>query len=129
MIFFESGSAELSAASRTILDNMLATLHANSLTSRVMLDGHADRAGRPAANLALSRRRAGAVRDYLVGHGIAMGLISTMGWSDTRVMVETAEGVAEQQNRRVEIQELVPAEIIARWNAWVRIHGYSGPIC
>jgi flagellar motor protein MotB len=130
ILFFDSDSSELSAASRAILDNMLGALHSNNYTSRVRLVGHADRVGRPEANLALSRRRALAVRDYLVAHGVAAGLISAEGRSEEQVLVETADGVAEAQNRRVEIMELVPDEIVARWNAWIRLHGpRPGPIC
>ena len=129
MVFFESGSAELTSNGRLILDNLLDVLRSNTFTSPVRLTGHADRVGRPGANLALSRRRAMAVRNYLVAHGTAPDLISTEAWSETRVLVETGDGVTEAQNRRVEILEMVPAEIIDRWNAWTRIHGYSGPIC
>lgn len=130
MIFFDSGSTRLSTASRAILDNLLVALHTEGSTSRVQLIGHADRVGSPTANLSLSRRRAFAARDYLVAHGIAPGLISTEGWSETRVLVDTDDSVGEAQNRRVEIQELVPNDIVQRWNAWIRIHGpYRGPVC
>ncbi len=124
------GFSSMLFTSRAILDNMLHALHSNGFTSRVSLVGHADRVGRPDANLALSRRRAMAARDYLVAHGIAPSLISVEGRSEMQVLVDTEDGVAEAQNRRVEMAELVPDEIVARWNAWIRIHGpYRGPIC
>lgn len=44
--------------------------------------------------------------------------------------VDTKDGVAEANNRRVYFLEQIPPEIIERWAAWERIHGpYSGPVC
>jgi len=48
-------------------------------TVRVSIEGHADARGTNEYNLALGQRRAAAIRDYLVGTGIAaerLGLVS-----------------------------------------------------
>jgi outer membrane protein OmpA-like peptidoglycan-associated protein len=130
MLFFDSGSARLSDTARAILDNLLAALRSNPYTSRVGLTGHADRVGSPEANLLLARRRALAARDYLVAHGLARTLIDVAARPETEMLVDTDDGVAERQNRNVQILEQVPAEIIERENAWIRIHGpYRGPVC
>jgi outer membrane protein OmpA-like peptidoglycan-associated protein len=51
----------------------------------------------------LSQRRADSVRSYLAGRGIPDGSIATEAFGESRPLVETADGVREPQNRRVEI--------------------------
>lgn len=53
------------------------------------------------ANLRLSLRRAGAVRDYLVSRGISREAISVRGTGEEYVIIETADEVPESQNRVV----------------------------
>ena len=65
--------------------------------------GHADRAGSEAYNLALSLRRANAVRDALVARGILSQNISVAGRGEAEPAVPTPDGVREPANRRVEI--------------------------
>ncbi|HWL48054.1 MAG TPA: OmpA family protein, partial [Sphingomonadaceae bacterium] len=69
----------------------------------VMLAGHADRSGAASYNVGLSQRRADAVRSYLAGKGIPDSAMSTEAFGESRPLVETADGVREPQNRRVEI--------------------------
>ncbi|HEX5537232.1 MAG TPA: OmpA family protein, partial [Sphingobium sp.] len=71
--------------------------------AQVMLAGHADRAGAPSYNVALSQRRADAAKAYLVSKGISDGVITTQAFGEGKPRVETADGVRELQNRRVEI--------------------------
>ena len=53
--------------------------------------------------MALSLRRANAVRDELVREGVAASDISIVALGESHPMVPTADGVREAQNRRVEI--------------------------
>ena len=103
LIFFESGDARID--DRTALQSRvvwLLQIWRNEGQPRIFLSGHADRVGREAANLALSRRRAEAVRDYLVGHGVPAADIHLEWYGELRPLVETADGVAEPSNRCVE---------------------------
>ncbi len=68
-----------------------------------MLGGHADRSGSADYNVGLSQRRADAVKAYLGGRGVPDGAMSTEAFGESRPLVETADGVREPQNRRVEI--------------------------
>ena len=68
-----------------------------------MLAGHADKSGTPTYNVGLSERRNASVRAYLGGRGIPDGVISTQAFGESAPRVETADGVRELQNRRVEI--------------------------
>src|SRR3546814_3032840 len=71
--------------------------------ANVMLAGHADKSGAASYNVGLSQRRADAVRAYMTSKGIPDGVISTEAFGESAPRVETADGVRELQNRRVEI--------------------------
>jgi OOP family OmpA-OmpF porin len=68
-----------------------------------MLAGHADKSGSPQYNVGLSERRNASVRAYLTSKGIPDGVITSEAFGESRPRVETADGVRELQNRRVEI--------------------------
>ena len=53
--------------------------------------------------MALSIRRANAVKDALVRAGIPANQIAVIGKGESDPLVPTADGVREPQNRRVEI--------------------------
>jgi hypothetical protein len=53
--------------------------------------------------MALSLRRATTVKNALVREGVPAGSIDTVGKGESELMVQTADGVREPQNRRVEI--------------------------
>ncbi len=72
-------------------------------TTRIDVTGHTDRAGTDAYNMALSLRRANAVKDQLVRNGIPATQIVVVGRGESQPLVPTADGVREPQNRRVEI--------------------------
>ena len=60
--------------------------------------------GRAADNLRLSLRRAAAVRELLVGAGVAREAISVVGRGEHEPAAITDDEVAEALNRRVEIK-------------------------
>jgi hypothetical protein len=53
--------------------------------------------------MALSLRRANTVKDALVKEGVPAAAITTVGRGESGLLVKTADGVREPQNRRVEI--------------------------
>ena len=71
--------------------------------SKITIEGFADPAGTQRYNLALSQRRADAVRDYLSSKGLDLSVIKTVGYGKTRLVNPGAshddQGAAE--NRRV----------------------------
>ena len=85
-----------------ILNNAV-TAYANCGTARVMLAGHTDTSGPEAYNMALSLRRANAVKNALVREGVPAAAIAVIGRGEQGLLVKTADGVREPQNRRVEI--------------------------
>jgi len=70
----------------------------------VIVDGHTDSVGSDAYNLKLSRRRADAVKQYLMKHEIPSNHITTEGFGKSHPVAsnDTADGRA--QNRRVELR-------------------------
>ena len=105
-IYFASGSAELGPQAIGGLERALATLRrdmaAGSVTS-VTISGHTDDVGETETNVELSRRRAEAVRDWLVARGIDAALvrIEALGESTPAGANDTSRGRA--RNRRVEV--------------------------
>ncbi len=69
----------------------------------IHVNGHTDRAGTDAYNLALSERRARAVQAELTNQGFTANQITISGKGESENLVPTGDGVREPQNRRVEI--------------------------
>ena len=69
----------------------------------ITVEGFADPAGTQEYNLALSRRRAEAVRAMLVDRGLGAAQVRTVGYGKTRLVVPGAWGdePGAEQNRRV----------------------------
>ncbi len=103
LITFETGSAELTAASKKQLDVVAAALKNNRLAEyNFSVEGHADPRGNPELNLQLSQQRADSVRDYLVSqHGIAADRLKAEGKGDRDPLNAKVPSAAE--NRRVTI--------------------------
>lgn len=67
------------------------------------LVGHTDLAGANAYNMRLSEKRVQAVEKELIHLGVTRSGIDTYAKGESEPLVETADGVREPQNRRVEI--------------------------
>lgn len=102
IVFFEWDKSDITPEAAGILDNAISNYQSCG-NAQVMLAGHADRSGAASYNVGLSQRRADSVRAYLEGRGIPGGVISSEAFGESRPRVETADGVRELQNRRVEI--------------------------
>jgi outer membrane protein OmpA-like peptidoglycan-associated protein len=102
-ILFETGKAELKPESTPVLKEIAATLKQHA-DLRILIEGHTDNVGTPAANLALSEARAAAVKTALVsGYGADTARITTKGLGDTKPAVPNTTAEGRAQNRRVEI--------------------------
>ena len=101
-MFFEWDKSDITPEAASILDNAISQ-YANCGNAQVMLAGHADRSGSAKYNVGLSQRRADAVKCYLAGKGVPDSAIATEAFGESKPLVDTADGVREPQNRRVEI--------------------------
>ncbi len=102
IVFFDFDSSRITPEAESILAAAADYVRRGG-QSRIIVTGHADRAGAVAYNQALSERRASAVQANLVGKGIEGDSIITRARGETDPLVSTADGVREPQNRRVEI--------------------------
>jgi len=102
IVFFDWDKSDITPEAASILDNAIGQ-YANCGNAQVMLAGHADRSGSAQYNVGLSQRRADAVKAYMVAHAIPEAVVTEQAFGESRPRVETADGVREVQNRRVEI--------------------------
>jgi outer membrane protein OmpA-like peptidoglycan-associated protein len=101
-VLFSVGKADLKPGAARTLDKLVAAMRRDRDTS-VTIEGHTDSTGKRAYNLALSQRRAAAVRNYLAGKGIASQRILTRGLGPDYPVATNATEAGRQQNRRVEV--------------------------
>jgi outer membrane protein OmpA-like peptidoglycan-associated protein len=101
-ILFATDSATLYSGTNARLDRLIEFLH-DFPTRQLIIEGHTDNIGSSAYNQALSRKRADAVRSYLVEHGIESRLLIATGIGMQRPVASNATASGRQQNRRVEI--------------------------
>ena len=102
MVFFDWDSTKLSDASLNVLEQARDAFK-NKQDARITATGHTDTSGSEAYNMALSLRRANAVKDAMVKLGVPAAAITTVGVGEKNLLVKTGDGVREPQNRRVEI--------------------------
>ena len=102
LVFFDFDKADLTERARQIIAEAAQNASRVQLT-RIEVNGYTDTAGSAAYNQKLSMTRAQNVAAELVRDGVAQNEIAVQGYGDTHLLVPTAVGVREPQNRRVEI--------------------------
>ena len=102
MVFFDWDRSNLSAQALNTIKQAAGSYKTKG-SARVTATGHTDKSGPESYNMALSLRRANTVKDALVREGVPATAISVIGKGETQPLVQTADGVREPQNRRVEI--------------------------
>ncbi len=102
LVFFDWDRADLTARARQIVAQA-ASASTSTQTTRIEVNGYTDLSGTAAYNQRLSVRRAQSVEAELVRDGVNRSEISIHGFGETMPLVQTAKGVREPQNRRVEI--------------------------
>ncbi|MHA1569216.1 MAG: OmpA family protein, partial [Alphaproteobacteria bacterium] len=100
-IFFEFDSAQLRPESFEVLDDVARQVVEQNV-KRMVIEGHCSSEGTDEYNMALSRRRADSVRDYLVARGVESDILIIRAYGEMRPIAtnETEEG--RERNRRVE---------------------------
>jgi OOP family OmpA-OmpF porin len=113
-ISFAKGGNELDPAALARLDGLLAS-DAAKAGGAIVLGGHSDAGGSDAVNLRISRERAEAVRDYLLGRGVDEDRIEAVAFGSQNPIEPNALPNGEPNeagraaNRRVEITIQPPA--------------------
>lgn len=108
-VLFDFGKAAIKPEAERTLDKV-GTVIAQFPEGKVVIEGHTDSKGSPRANLQLSKRRAEAVKDWLVTKkGIPASIITTRGLGETKPVASNTNPdgsdnpQGRQQNRRVAI--------------------------
>ncbi|MDT7951273.1 MAG: OmpA family protein [Acetobacteraceae bacterium] len=102
LVFFDWDRADLTPRARQVVQEAAQATTRVQVT-RIQVNGYTDTSGTPQYNQGLSVRRAQNVANELVRDGVPRGAISIQGFGETHLLVPTANGVREPQNRRVEI--------------------------
>jgi hypothetical protein len=102
MVFFDWDRSTLSQQAVQTIGQAAAAFKARG-AARIAATGHTDTSGPENYNMALSLRRANAVKNELVRQGVPAGDIQVSGRGEQGLLVQTGDGVREPQNRRVEI--------------------------
>ena len=101
VIEFDTGSAAIAPTSQLLLDH-LATVARRCDQYRIAVAGYTDNVGDAALNLALSRTRAEAVRDYLAGKGVDRDRLAAQGLGQEKPRVPNTTAANRARNRRIE---------------------------
>ena len=99
---FEIGKSVIKKSSFTSL-NILAELMARRTDFKLSLSGHTDDEGTPESNLALSKTRTLAVKNYLVQKGTDENRIKTEWFGQTMPVAPNTTAEGRKKNRRVEM--------------------------
>ena len=101
-IEFESNTTTIPPRGRATLDQLIALLRRAPPTA-IEIGGHTDQYGAPDYNLELSRRRAEAVRQYFISHGLT-NQFTAVGYGASRPLsvAQTRSGL--RHNRRIELR-------------------------
>ncbi len=102
LVFFDFNKSDLTPQASSIVDQAAKNAGPAKVT-QLTVTGHTDTVGSDAYNMRLSRRRAESVAAQLEKDGIPSSEIEIVAKGKRDLLVPTADGVKEPQNRRVQI--------------------------
>jgi OmpA-OmpF porin, OOP family len=105
-INFKFGTAEISGADPIPVLEDVARIMKERPSIKVKITGHTDNVGSDPANMALSVRRADAVKAYLVNKGIDPSRLPTEGKGESSPIDSNDTDTGRARNRRIEFSVL-----------------------
>lgn len=102
-LFFDFGKSDLRKESQSELENLLSIIK-SSPSMKIEIEGHTDNVGSASSNLQLSKDRAKAVVDWLIGKGIAKNRLQFKGYGKSKPVADNETNEGRQRNRRVEFR-------------------------
>lgn len=99
---FETAKAVIRTKSYSSL-NKLADVLKEKKGWELQLSGYTDNVGNARSNLLLSKKRAQAVKDYLIGQGISKDRLHVLYFGEKDPVASNSTAAGRQQNRRVEM--------------------------
>ncbi|MBL9038555.1 MAG: OmpA family protein [Archangium sp.] len=110
-VLYEFGSARIDKQSFPLLDEVAKVLLDNMDVGPVLIEGHTDNVGPRAFNIDLSRRRAKAVEDYLIEHGVETRRLRSEGFGFDKPIAPNDTPLNRAKNRRTEFRLVDEIEI------------------
>lgn len=101
---FASGTDKIKSTSFQSLNDLAKLLKEHAKDWTLQLSGHTDNQGTEASNLALSKKRAEAVKKFLVGKGVKADKIVAEWFGQTKPIESNDTEAGRQKNRRVEMK-------------------------
>jgi outer membrane protein OmpA-like peptidoglycan-associated protein len=101
-ILFRTASDQITKSSLPGLDEVVKILRADN-NLLLSIDGHSDNVGNETRNLALSQKRADAVKKYLISKGINASRLEAKGYGQSRPVADNDSKEGQTANRRVEM--------------------------
>ncbi len=101
-ILFDTNKSDLSESARKSLSEFAVSLKNNPQTD-IEINGHTDNTGSRATNDRLSKERAQAVANYLIGSGVSSKRMTINGLAYDFPVADNSTEAGRAQNRRVEI--------------------------
>ena len=101
-VHFAYDDASVRQADEPSLDRFASVVRKYYPGSKVTVEGFADPAGSASYNIALSQRRAEAVRSFITSKGIDGSLVNTVGYGESRLVTRAERDMpGAELNRRV----------------------------
>jgi outer membrane protein OmpA-like peptidoglycan-associated protein len=112
-IHFDFDKATLTAEARIILEKNVQTMKDNSGIN-VQIEGHACAHGAADHNMALGERRAAAVKEYLVNHGVSADRMTTISYGETRLAMPEIPTPHNKNSKEAKANRRVHFEVIVK---------------
>jgi outer membrane protein OmpA-like peptidoglycan-associated protein len=103
-IQFDYNSATIKPESHSLIDEVYDILTSNPDIELLDIVGHTSSEGSDFKNLKLSKERAAAVKDYLVGKGIDAARLSSQGMGEKEPISDNETEEGKEKNRRVDFK-------------------------
>jgi len=103
VLHFDLGSTAVREQDRAVLDQA-SRLYRDGHPVVMIVSGSADSVGSPESNLLISQQRAATVLRGLVARGIPAERFQLLAKGETDPVVPARQGIAQAENRRVEIR-------------------------
>lgn len=103
-VYFATGKSDLSPADGLRLDTLVSQLRAQPLALHIRITAHTDSVGNPAANQALSERRAQTLYKALQQRGLQTADIDIAGFGEKQPAASNNTEEGRQRNRRATLE-------------------------
>ena len=110
-VYFDTAKYNINSKSQETL-NKLANVFKEFQDTNILVVGHTDNVGVEDYNMTLSKNRAYAVTNYLIGKGLSSGRFTTNWFGESQPMHDNSTATGRAKNRRVNVAILPNQKMI-----------------